>query len=50
VEICSGGSPGCRLQRANIEQTRDQLAGAGLLTDQEIERFYRLIDDPAFSV
>lgn len=50
AEIWAGGSTGCELHRANIEQLRDRLIGTGLLTDQEIDDFYELIDDPAFSV
>jgi SAM-dependent methyltransferase len=50
AQIWTGGSSGCRLHRANIEQLRDRVAQAGPVTDVEFERFYELIEDPAFSV
>lgn len=50
AEIWAGGSIGCQLHRANIEQLRDRLTGAALLTDREIQGFYELIDDPTFSI
>jgi SAM-dependent methyltransferase len=50
ARICPGGSPGCRLHRANIEQLHDRIADVGQITDAEIERFYALIEDPSFSV
>jgi hypothetical protein len=46
VSIGSGASAIGDLYRANIEQTRDQLTGADLLTDQQIEQFYRRLADP----
>jgi SAM-dependent methyltransferase len=48
--VWTGGSPGCRLHRSNIEQLHERIAEVGQLTRTEIERFYELIDDPAFSV
>lgn len=50
VQISAGGSPGCRLQRANIEQLREHLVRRELLDDQDIGRVCKLLDDPAFSV
>jgi hypothetical protein len=50
AQIWTGGSPGCRRQRPNIEQLQDRVAEAGRITDAELERFYELIDDPSFSV
>jgi len=50
VEIWPGRSLGCQLHRANIEQLRDRLTDRGMLSDREIETFYELIEDPAFSV
>jgi SAM-dependent methyltransferase len=48
-EVGTGGSAGCRLHHANIEQLHDRLTEQHLLTVEEIERFHTLIDDPAFS-
>lgn len=39
-QISAGGSPGCRLHRAAIEELRDRLIGPGLLSDEEIERSF----------
>jgi hypothetical protein len=50
ARICEGGSPGCRLHRANIEQLEDRVAAAGGITNAELRRFYELIEDPSFSV
>ncbi|GAA4999725.1 methyltransferase domain-containing protein [Actinopolymorpha pittospori] len=46
VTFARGGSPGARLYRANIEQTRDQLVEAGLATAEEIERYCDRLADP----
>jgi SAM-dependent methyltransferase len=50
AEIWAGGSIGCQLHRANIEQLRDRLVDSKLVTDREIADFYELIEDPTFSV
>jgi SAM-dependent methyltransferase len=50
VQVWPGGSPGALLWQANIEQLRTKLVGAGLLSEDEIERFCRLVEDPEFSV
>jgi SAM-dependent methyltransferase len=50
VQFAPGGSHGCRLHRANVEQLRDRLTDQGLVSEAEIECFYELIEDPAFSV
>lgn len=50
MQIWPGGSTGARLWQANIEQLRPQILAHGLLTENEIERFERLLDDPGFSV
>lgn len=50
VQVWPGGSPGALLWRANIEQLRAKLVGGGLLTEEEVERFCRLVEDPEFSV
>ena len=49
IEIAAGGSPAWRLHQANVEQLRDRLVGSGLLDDDEIERFQRLVGSPEFS-
>ena len=50
ARVCAGGSPGCRLHRANIEQLEDRVAAAGGIHNAELGRFYELIEDPSFSV
>jgi predicted O-methyltransferase YrrM len=46
VAIGIGGSPIADLNRANIQQTRDQLVEAGLVTGGQIDQFLRRITDP----
>jgi hypothetical protein len=48
--VWPGGSPDCDMHHANISQLRDKFISQGLLTDEEIQRFYALLDDPDFSV
>src|SRR6266536_610522 len=43
VQVWPGGSAGALLWRANIEQVRAKLVGGGLLTEEEVERFCRLV-------
>jgi SAM-dependent methyltransferase len=50
MQVWPGGSPGALLHRANIEQLRPQLTSSGLMTEEDVERFYRIVEDPAFSV
>jgi SAM-dependent methyltransferase len=50
VQIWPGGSPGALLWQANIEQLTDKLLGGGLLSEEEIQRFCRVVEDPDFSV
>jgi SAM-dependent methyltransferase len=50
VQIWPGGSPGALLWQANIAQLTDKLLGRGLLSEEEILRFCRLVEDPDFSV
>jgi SAM-dependent methyltransferase len=47
LAIARGGSAGARLQQANVDQTRDQLAASCLVTGDEITRFHDLLDDPS---
>ena len=49
-EFRRGGSPGARLDKANLCQVRDQLLGERLLTSEELDRLLRLLDDPGFVV
>jgi SAM-dependent methyltransferase len=49
AQIWTGGSSGSRLHRANIDQLQDRVADVGHLTGREFQRFYELIEDPAFS-
>lgn len=50
IQVWPGGSPGALLWRANIDQLRPRLVGGGLLSEEEVERFCRLVGDPDFSV
>jgi hypothetical protein len=49
-EFRRGGSPGARLDQANLSQVRDQLLGERLLTSEELDRLLQLLDDPDFVV
>jgi hypothetical protein len=49
LSIWRGTSLGARLDRANFEQIRDEAVGADLVTDQEIDAFLALLDDPDFA-
>jgi hypothetical protein len=49
-EFRRGGSPGARLDQANLFQVRDQLLGERLLTSEELDRLLRRLDDPDFVV
>jgi SAM-dependent methyltransferase len=49
-EFRRGGSPGARLDKANLCQVRDQLLGERLLTSEELDRLLWLLDDPDFVV
>jgi len=49
-EFRRGGSPGARLDKANLCQVRDQLLSERLLTSEELDRLLRLLDDPDFVV
>jgi protein-L-isoaspartate O-methyltransferase len=50
VAIGPGGSPVADLNLANVRQTREQLVAAGLLTDQQIDRFCHRISDPRLTL
>jgi SAM-dependent methyltransferase len=47
VGMLRGGTPFGRRARLNIEQLRPRLVGAGLATDDEVDAFATLHDDPA---
>jgi len=49
-ELRRGGSPGARLDQANLCQVRDQLVDEQLLTSEDLDRLLRLLDDPGFIV
>ncbi len=46
MQVWLGGSAGALLWRANIEQLRTRLVGDGFLSEDEVERFGRLVEDP----
>jgi SAM-dependent methyltransferase len=50
TRVWTGGSPGCRLHRANIEQLEDLVVDVGEVTRGELAHFYELIEDPSFAV
>lgn len=47
--VSRGGSPGSGLQRANLEQTRDELAATGLITHAETGQLCDVLADPRAS-
>jgi hypothetical protein len=50
LAIWCGTSLGARLDRANFEQVRTEAVGADLVTDQEVDAFLALLDDPDFAI
>jgi hypothetical protein len=42
------GTPNAHMWRLTITQRRDQLTRAGLLTDEEMDRYLALYDDAGF--
>jgi SAM-dependent methyltransferase len=48
IDLRSGGSPGARLDKANLSQVRDEALGNGLVTPEEMDRTLLLLDDPGF--
>jgi hypothetical protein len=42
------GSPGSSLMRANYEQLRSTMTGAGYVTDQQVDQDIARLDDPNF--
>ena len=49
-EFRRGGSPGARLDKANLCQVSDQLLAERLLTSEELDRLLQLLEDPDFVV
>jgi 2-polyprenyl-3-methyl-5-hydroxy-6-metoxy-1,4-benzoquinol methylase len=49
VAVWQGKSTGARLVGANFEQIREEAAGAGLITNEEIAQVLTLLDDPDFA-
>jgi ubiquinone/menaquinone biosynthesis C-methylase UbiE len=50
LAVWEGGSLGARLNAANFEQIREEAAGAGLVTHEEIAHVLTLLDDPDFAI
>jgi hypothetical protein len=50
LSIFRGGSAGSRIMRANFEQIRAEAVSAGLVTDEEVERVFALLNDPDFAI
>jgi SAM-dependent methyltransferase len=48
IDLRSGGSPGARLDKANLSQVRDEALRKELVTHDEIDRMLLLLDDPRF--
>jgi SAM-dependent methyltransferase len=44
--FCRGGTAGAELMKANLEQLRDPLIDAGLISSSEAQRFLAAMDDP----
>jgi ubiquinone/menaquinone biosynthesis C-methylase UbiE len=47
--VAKGASPGAQTYRGFFERTRAEAVAAGLVTDQEVETFLMLFDEPAFN-
>ena len=43
-------APGTHLLRANFEQIREEAAGTGLITNEEVAQMLTLLDDPDFAI
>jgi hypothetical protein len=48
VSVSHAGTPSARMWQLTFAQRRDRIVGAGLLTDEEMDRFLALYDDPDF--
>lgn len=49
MAVREGSSPGASLARANFEQIRAQAVSAGLITNEEVEQMFTLLDNPDFA-
>jgi SAM-dependent methyltransferase len=49
VPLIRAGSPNARMWQLTINQIRDRIIGAGLLTDDEMDRYLALYDDAGFA-
>jgi SAM-dependent methyltransferase len=50
LDVRPGGSPGARLDQANLSQVRDQALGSGLVASEELDQVLSFLDDPDFAV
>lgn len=50
LKVWTADAPGRIVDRANIEQIREEIVRAGLITDDEVAEVLRLLDDPKFVV
>jgi len=48
IDLRSGGSPGARLDKANLTQVRDEALRNQLVEQDEMDRMLTLLDDPKF--
>jgi SAM-dependent methyltransferase len=48
IDLRPGGSPGAKLDQANLSQVRDEAVREGLVTEKEMNRMLSLLDDPGF--
>ena len=48
IDLRPGGSPGARLDHANLSQVRDEAAREGLVTVDEMDQVLSLLEDPGF--
>ena len=48
IDLRSGGSPGARLDKANLSQVRDEALRNKLVAQDEMDRMLSLFDDPGF--
>jgi hypothetical protein len=48
IDLRPGGSPGARLDHANLSQVRDEAVREGLVTVDEMDQALSLLEDPGF--
>jgi hypothetical protein len=49
VPMIRAGTPNARMWQLTITQRRERITGAGLMTDQEMDRYLALYDDARFA-